>query len=59
MSVSRAEQVWRIRDLLDTPYPNKPSFHQIMRQELSEELDIANDLNGPVVGKEQQKKIFK
>jgi len=42
---SRTEQIFRTRDILDTPLPNKPSFHQLLRQEISTETDIANALN--------------
>lgn len=42
---TRTEQIFRTRDLLDLPYPNKPSFHALLRQEISTETDIANALN--------------
>lgn len=42
---TRTEQIFRTRDLLDLPYPNKPSFHSLLRQEISTETDIANALN--------------
>ena len=42
MSVSRVEQIFRTRDLLDNPLPNRPSFHQLLRQEISTEMDILN-----------------
>lgn len=42
---SRTENIYRVRDLLDLPYPNKPSFHQLLRGELSEEQDLCNVLN--------------
>lgn len=45
MSVSRIEQIFRTRDLLDNPLPNRPSFHQLMRQEISTEMDIVNATN--------------
>lgn len=41
----RIEQIFRVRDLLDNPLLDKPSFHQIMRGELSAEQDLANELN--------------
>jgi len=42
MSVSRTQNIFRIRDLLDNPLPNRPSFHRLMTQEISEEMDIVN-----------------
>jgi hypothetical protein len=45
MSVSRTEQLFRTRDLLDNPLPNNPSFHQLLRQEISTEMDILNATN--------------
>jgi len=42
---TRVEQMFRTRDLLDNCYPNKPSFHQLLRQEISTETDFANALN--------------
>lgn len=45
MGVSRIENIFRIRTLLDLPYPNKPSFAQLFQQELSEERDIVNQTN--------------
>lgn len=45
MGVTRQENLLRLRDLLDNPQPNAPSFHQILRQELSEERDIVNATN--------------
>ncbi len=42
---TRSENIWRTRDLLDNSYPNKPSFHQYLRQTLSEEQDIITMLN--------------
>lgn len=45
MPVTRSEQIFRIRDLLDRPYPNAPGFTDMLRQELSEERDIVNALN--------------
>jgi len=42
MSVSRIQTIFRIRDLLDNPLPNRPSFHSLMRQCISEEMDIVN-----------------
>lgn len=35
----------RVRDLLDNPYPNAPSVHQRLRQEISDEMDIVNETN--------------
>jgi len=45
MSVTRLQNVFRMRDLLDNAYPNKPSLHQLFRQEISEEQDIVNETN--------------
>ncbi len=45
MGVTRIENVFSMRSLLDNPYPNAPSFHQLFRQELSEERDIVNATN--------------
>jgi len=45
MSVTRLQNVFRIRDLLDNPFPNKPSLHQIFREEISVEQDIVNETN--------------
>lgn len=42
MGITRTEQLFRIRDLLDTPNVQHPSFHSLFRQELSEEADILN-----------------
>lgn len=41
----RIEQIFRTRDLLDSPRLQSPSFHQILRGELSCEQDLANELN--------------
>lgn len=41
----RIEQIFRTRDLLDNPHLHKPSFHQLLRGELSCEQDLANELN--------------
>lgn len=45
MSISRLEQIFRTRDYLDNPLPNRPSFHQLLRQEISTEMDIVNEIN--------------
>lgn len=45
MSVSRVEQIFKTRDLLDNPLPNRPSFHQLLRQQISTEMDIVNATN--------------
>jgi len=45
MSASRIQSLFRVRDLLDTPLPNKPSFHRLMEQQISEEMDVVNATN--------------
>lgn len=45
MSATRIESIFRVRDLLDSPLPQSPSFHQLLRQQISEEMDIVNQLN--------------
>jgi hypothetical protein len=45
MGTTRENNIFRIRDLLDNPLPNAPSFHTIFRQCISEEQDIVNQLN--------------
>lgn len=42
---TRTEQLFRIRSLLGDPYPQRPSLHQLLRQEISEEQDVLNTLN--------------
>ncbi len=42
MGITRTENLFRIRDLLDTPNVQHPSFHQLFRQEISEECAILN-----------------
>lgn len=42
---TRIENIFRMRDLLRRPYPNAPSFHDLFRQEISEEQDIVNATN--------------
>ena len=42
MSVSRIQNLFRVRDLLDGCLPNRPNFHQIFRQLISEEMDVVN-----------------
>jgi hypothetical protein len=42
---TRIENIFRARDLLRRPYPNAPSFHDLFRQEISEEQDICNATN--------------
>lgn len=39
---TRIENLFRMRDGLDNPYPSNPSFHLLMKQEISEEMDIVN-----------------
>ena len=36
------QNLFRVRDLLDNPLPNRPNFHQGLRQLISEEMDIVN-----------------
>ncbi len=45
MAVTRIENIFRCRDLLRRPYPSAPSFHDLFRQEISEEMDIVNATN--------------
>jgi hypothetical protein len=45
MPITRIENIFRMRDLLGNPNPQKPSFHQLFRQEISEEMDIVNATN--------------
>jgi len=45
MPVTRVENLFQIRKLLLLPYPNSPSFDSLMRQEISEEMDIVNATN--------------
>ena len=42
MSVSRVQNLFRLRDLLDSPLPNRPNFHTCFRQLISEEMDVVN-----------------
>lgn len=42
---TRLEGIMGMRNLLDFPYPNKPSFTNLLKQQISEETDIANELN--------------
>ncbi len=42
---TRLENLFRMRDLLDNPSAQKPSFHQLLRQEISEEMDVVNATN--------------
>ncbi len=42
---TREESIFRMRSLLDNPYPSAPSFHRLLQQQLSEEVDIVNSLN--------------
>lgn len=42
---TRVENIMRIRDLLRRPYPSSPSFHDLLRQEISEEQDLVNATN--------------
>lgn len=39
---TRAANISRVRFLLDTPYPSRPSFAQVMQLELSVETDVLN-----------------
>ncbi len=43
--VSIVENMARTRDLLDNPIPQRPSFHQNLRQQFSELQDLTNALN--------------
>lgn len=43
--LTRSENIWRTRDILDNPQPMSPSPHQMLRQEIAEEQDILNQLN--------------
>ena len=45
MGITRVENIFRVRDLLRRPRPNAPSFHDLFRQEISEEMDIVNATN--------------
>lgn len=45
MPVTRTENLFRVRDLLLRPLPQTPSFHDLLRQEISEEMDIVNATN--------------
>lgn len=45
MGVTRIENIFRVRDLLRRPFANQPSFHDLFRQEISEEMDIVNATN--------------
>jgi hypothetical protein len=42
---TRTENLFRIRSLLDDPYPQRPALHQLLRQEISEEQDVLNAVN--------------
>lgn len=42
MGTSRIQNIFRIRDLLDNPTPQSPSFHMMMGQCIREEMDIVN-----------------
>jgi len=42
---TRLDTIFKVRDLLDNPVPSRPSFHQLFRQAISEEQDMANALN--------------
>ena len=39
---SRIENLFRVRDLLDSPQVAAPNFHRMFEQEISEEMDIVN-----------------
>lgn len=45
MSVTRGQNIMRIRDLLDSPLPQRPSLHRMLAQEISEEMDVVNATN--------------
>ena len=45
MPVTRIQNIFTTRSLLLRPYPNAPSFEEMMRQEISEEMDIVNATN--------------
>lgn len=40
--ITRAQNIFRARDLLMNPYPQAPSFHRFLQQEISEEMDVVN-----------------
>lgn len=42
---TRIQNIFRVRSLLDNPYPNAPDFSQIVQLELSAEADILNATN--------------
>lgn len=42
---TRIENVFRVRTMLDTPYPNAPHFHRIFQQLMTEEMRLMNSLN--------------
>lgn len=42
---TRLENLARVRQYLDTPYPSRPSFAQAFQMELSVEADILNESN--------------
>lgn len=45
MAVTRVQNIMRIRDLLDSPLPERPSFHRLLQQCISEEMDVVNATN--------------
>ncbi len=45
MPITRTQNLFRTRDLLLRPFPQSPSFHDFLRQEISEEMDIVNATN--------------
>jgi len=42
--VSIVENMFRVRDLLDNPLPQRPPFHQLLRQTFSDLQDLTNAL---------------
>lgn len=45
MAVTRQENLYRIREGLDFPYPQKPNLHTVLRIELNNEQILCNQLN--------------
>lgn len=45
MGTTRIQNIFRVRDLLSSPLPNAPSFHRLMAQLISEEMDVVNATN--------------
>lgn len=42
MGITRLENIFRVRSLLDNPMPNAPDFHRMFAEEISVEQDILN-----------------